>query len=450
MERIILASGINGTELLRTLAAHGINTLGTRIMGAAELARTALMRSGIVCTEEFLPRKDEAALIDTFIRQTKYFGSASFADAENMASALFSLRSLIPQDEVKDIHGKFCEGEFADKNKAIAEVYDRYIAALKERGLIDTIGLIRKAISEAEPLSCEILTLQEFELSPLEKALAGRLATNKNNVKTISATDLFGTAVKAGIRNISYLESYGAANEVEDILTSIAMKDYPYDRCTIAVAETSRYAQLFYEYSQTYGIDVTFGCGIPITNAYPARLLRALYTWDTTGFHGVDALTAIIYNEATDRNRLMEVLGIESLSDLRVLVSMLGNLKCNRNAEQTEKKLDDLAPILEMWLKEHENGVHDRNYYTVADKVRLMDAAHKFGAELAKGYSNFIRRFAHIRREPTGRIDRAAVNVICDAIDAYTELAGKDDIDELVLELMNKTVCSEPAKEGAL
>lgn len=55
MERIITVSGINGTELLRSLAAHGINTLGLRIMSPAELARTALMRSGISCGETFCP-----------------------------------------------------------------------------------------------------------------------------------------------------------------------------------------------------------------------------------------------------------------------------------------------------------------------------------------------------------------------------------------------------------
>ena len=67
-EMIFFAPGINGTEFLRTLAAFGIGTIGCRVINATELAKTALMRSGI-SAPDFIPRKDEAALIDTFLRR---------------------------------------------------------------------------------------------------------------------------------------------------------------------------------------------------------------------------------------------------------------------------------------------------------------------------------------------------------------------------------------------
>lgn len=447
MERIITVSGINGTELLRSLAAHGINTLGLRIMSPAELARTALMRSGISCGETFLPRKDEAALIDTFIRQTPYFASASFADAENMAAALFSLRSMIVTDEKDTVHGRFANGEFPEKNTAITEVYDHYMEALGNRGLIDTIGIIRKAVSEAKPLTCEVITLSEFELTPLETVLVEHLG---GKTAACSLADLFGTAEKACVRNVSYLESYGSANEVEYILAEIADGDIPYDRCTIAVTETSGYAQLFYEYSQTHGIDMSFGCGIPITNSYPARLLRALYTWDTTGYHGSDALNSVIFGESADRAKIMETVGVEKYSDLKCLTEMLGNLKCGRDSDSTEKKLGELKSVYEAWMSEKGEGLKNHRWYEVNDKLRLMEAARRMGAELAKGYSYFIRTYSVIRKEPAGRIDRAAVNVICSAIDAYVGFSGGDEISELVPEILNKTVCSEPSREGAL
>ena len=47
-----LAPGLNGNELTRSLALHGINCIGMRICGAAELARLALMRSGISISED--------------------------------------------------------------------------------------------------------------------------------------------------------------------------------------------------------------------------------------------------------------------------------------------------------------------------------------------------------------------------------------------------------------
>ena len=62
-ERIILAPGISETEMLRTLAKSGVNTIGWRFMNAAQLAKTALMNSGISIEETFLTSKEEPALI---------------------------------------------------------------------------------------------------------------------------------------------------------------------------------------------------------------------------------------------------------------------------------------------------------------------------------------------------------------------------------------------------
>lgn len=42
-ERIILAPGCRGIELLRSLASNGINTMNMRIMNGYELAEYALM-----------------------------------------------------------------------------------------------------------------------------------------------------------------------------------------------------------------------------------------------------------------------------------------------------------------------------------------------------------------------------------------------------------------------
>ena len=57
LERILFIPGTSPTELLRTLASHGVNTLGLRVMGATEFARMALMRSGVAVPQEYLARK---------------------------------------------------------------------------------------------------------------------------------------------------------------------------------------------------------------------------------------------------------------------------------------------------------------------------------------------------------------------------------------------------------
>ena len=62
-ETIVFAPSVRGTDLLRNLALHGQNCFNLRICGSAELARLALMRSGIPVTEDFLDSKEETALI---------------------------------------------------------------------------------------------------------------------------------------------------------------------------------------------------------------------------------------------------------------------------------------------------------------------------------------------------------------------------------------------------
>ena len=62
-EKIILAPGARASELLRTLARFGVNTLGLRIVNGIELSKIALMKSGVSVTEKFLPAGDEAAVI---------------------------------------------------------------------------------------------------------------------------------------------------------------------------------------------------------------------------------------------------------------------------------------------------------------------------------------------------------------------------------------------------
>lgn len=62
-ERIIIAPGLNGNELIKNLAVHGINCFNTRIVSSVELARISLMRSGITLTETYIDSRDEVAVI---------------------------------------------------------------------------------------------------------------------------------------------------------------------------------------------------------------------------------------------------------------------------------------------------------------------------------------------------------------------------------------------------
>ena len=346
-ETIVFAPGASGTEFIRSLTRFGRNTLSVRFVGSVELARIALVRSGMAITSVFLPRKDEPSVIDSFLREIPYFENASFSDAESMASAFYSLRSLIPEEEGKEIHTLLSIGEFPEKNKALLSAYDRYMDKLSESGRIDTIGLIRKAMSEAEAIGVDILILKEYPLSPLEKALAEKLSGGK--VQESSMTDLFRAEPKP-LRGAVFSECYGSSNEVRDILSFIYRNNIPLDHCTVAVAETIGYAELFHDLSVEYDIPMSFGCGLPITVSNPARLLKLYHTWNTSGYRGIDALSALIMSEAFDRRHLQEVLpgGRQiSRSGWKEIIGAAGSLRLSANASTNRQKLADYASALE-------------------------------------------------------------------------------------------------------
>lgn len=425
-EKILLLSGANGTELTRMMARFHNNSLGLRIMNAAEFARFALMRSGILLEESFLPRKQEPAVIDSFVRKISYFASAGYADSEKIADALYRLRSLIAENEFEKLHGILPGGEFPDKNKSLLSVYDRYLASLKASKSIDTIGLLRKAMAEAKPLDCDVYTLREYPLTPLEYAMLLHLAPRQTH-SNLSAR----LGVKCvPLKNIDYAESYGASNEVDAVYDYIVSNNLPFDECVVAVTNPNPYAQLFYDFSQSNDLPITLGCGIPILNSNPARLLKLLYDWNTTGYNGIDALNVLLRSDALDQKKLLDALGIEKAWQLDRIIQIAGQLRLNFDLEENNRKIAALPQ-------------NDKN-------ATFYPCVSALSEELALGESKLLQKYALIRDGAIGRVDRSALSVICDALDAYAKFTGGSPLDQIIPEILQRSVCSENSREGAL
>lgn len=127
-ERIILTPGLNGNELLKNLAIHGINCFNTRIVSTGELARLAFMRSGISISEEFIDSNEQTAIVAETIKDIPYFKKPSFVDIRNIVTAINRVRSLISeQNEAQILSDTLSRGIFLEKNNALIDVYERYM-----------------------------------------------------------------------------------------------------------------------------------------------------------------------------------------------------------------------------------------------------------------------------------------------------------------------------------
>ena len=433
-ETILLAPGANAAELLKTLAQFGKSTFNLRIVNAAGLASLALQRSGIAVTKRLITVQEAASLIAWFLPQISYWKNSGYADAEQLASTLQTVRLLVTENERETVREKIMQGDFAAKNDGVLAVFDRYLAACKSQELMDTVMLLRQALEMAEPLcDADIILLKEYPCAPLEQALADKLAGQP--CEAVSLLSLFEKA-PAPLKITSYTAAYGASNEVEYLIGTICENSLPLDRCTVAVTETRQYTQLILDLCRALGIPVTFGCGIPIANALPAAFLKALSKWNTIGFHGTDALRELIFGGFFNVNALLEKLGME-WKDLSDLIPAAGDLRLSFDAQSNTEKITVYAATLPEQAQE------------TADRLR------RFAAELEKGPVYLLQTYAKIRMgdDAAMKIDRSALQIIGQSLRAYLSFAPEDaacDIEPVIPEILNKTVCSESRAPGKL
>nr|MCR5024700.1 hypothetical protein [Lachnospiraceae bacterium] len=300
-ERIILAPGADNIELIKNLAVHGFNCFNLRICGAGELARMALMRSGITVSEGFISGREETIIVLEAVKGEKYFENATYSDLQEIAAAIRRMRGLVASgNESKQIEKIMSKGIFKEKNLALVSVYKKYLNILADKKLVDLVSVIRRAVNESEKIDADFIELKDYPLNPLENELLMKLSGG--DVQRSSLEELYlikDTTIKVD----SFKNCYGAPNEVETIITEI-YRSKNLDKCTVAVTDTGTYGQLFFDYALLYDIPITFGCGIPIINSNPAKLLKLYYHWMTGGFYGLVSIKALLESNAFDKAKL--------------------------------------------------------------------------------------------------------------------------------------------------
>ena len=438
-ERIILMPNANGTELVRSLAAHGVCAAGLRICDSLEFARTGLSNSGRTVKGKLINSRQQIALISEILSEDRsklgFFKPAAYDDARLLSGALDKLRLAADNDTLRK---KLPSGRFADKNMALINALTVYEERLNERGLTDRVSVIRQAVNECRALDTEsyrLAEITEYPLTPLERQLLDKLSGGKAERLTIK--QLYNA--EGGSIAFDITEAYGALNEVEDIINTIFTKKLPPDNCVAAVTDSAKYSQLFAELCGRYDIPFTLGCGTLLTSTYPAKLLELIKRWATVKSFGTDGLYEMIFSETFDRAKLRKKCFGEkekSNSQLKAGIEMAGNMRlgwdAQRNAECLRKYRDTLDP-------------NSKDEEVIAETAAL-NAAEKISAELEKGAAYILENYAAVRKNAMGRADKAARNKLATQLN---ELTG-GDVCEVIPQLLTGFVCPENSRGGAL
>lgn len=423
-EQIILAPGINKTELLRSRAMCGPGAFGVRIYSSAlSLAKDLLLRNGISTTES-VPDGDVAYMLHGLTAKVGSYGSASFTDAVNLDNTLKTLRHLIVDDERQQMNRLVSDSEFADKNSSLLELYDLYRAALN--GQPDSIDVIRKALEHQYDIDADFVKLREFPLTPLEEALLSKASHDKAIERSL--TDLFGTA-RQPYHNISYVKAYGSSNEVESALDLIFRNNISLDDCVIAVTDLRIYSQLLYEYGQKYKLNISFLKGFSINNTAAAQLMRLYSQWDGLGYHGVDSLMEMVYSPSFNMARLLEKLSGEiSYQQIRNTLDRVGQLKLGNDAQENRKKVSECLSVL-------------------SDKDRVSSELLELLAEqLGREFTDFMSEYAVVRNSD----DEEALRIITDSVRKLAEYVPGGSYRDIIDNILTKTVGRSASQEGHL
>lgn len=451
-ECLILAPGLNGNELIRILAIHGVNSYNLKIFGTGEFARFVLMRSGVTIAEEFIDTKESNAIVAEAIKDEKYFENSSYADVQAITAAIRRMRSLITDsDEGVAIEETMAHGIFKGKNDALISVYSKYAAYLKEHNQIDSISLIRKAIDNCQVIDSEFVVLEEYPITPLEKKLVEKVSAGKYFVRTIG--ELFN-ATDYPIKLESIKNCYGASNEVETIISDIYSGNR-LDQCTVAVTDISTYGQLFFDYALLYNIPTTFGCGLPIINSNPARLLMLYNQW-TSGFFGAQALLRMIRSNCFNRAKLEDVLSeVDEDIDWKSFYKYLGDIKLTNDYVINNDKLEGYRES----IREDSEYIipgESKEYNEFVKKQKCIVLLDKMAEELALPIESFISKYAYTRqgnkefsKQITSELDRAAISAIYEELKTVSE-SGMYLTEDIVQSILKMNVLNQSSKAGCI
>ena len=456
-ETIIFAPGCNPSALYRETALCGMPLIGCRVMDSEALASYALARCGKTAPAS-CSANDETYLLYAVMKDgLEYFRFAVFNDAVILADILRKVRSLIIENEAEVMRTRLSEGEFAEKNEALAAVYARYTAAKQEQGIHDHIDCLRHALREAAPVEdIDFIVLKEFPLSPLETAL---LKTVAGSWQTRSLQDFLPE--KPDKQPVRFIKAYDTSNELENVLNEIFENNLPLDTCTLIAADSRRYAQLLYDASRLYDVPVTYGTGLPVTNANAADLL-VRYKDFIDRHHGVEGLKRLLTADSFDLYRLLETMQLDgkqlySRRDFEGFLDTCGQLRLDGTDDDREK-LQNYAALLKKThaadmehLAELNETQREALQARMADQDAVMNAMEIFSRELHKGIAFLLRTYTRRRPEHTLEydLDETGAVQLADLIEEYTANTG-GDWQDIFADLLSGNILRQTPRPGCL
>lgn len=275
-KKYIIAKGLNGSELLKALASRNNPQVNQMPLTPAKVCEEVLLSCGIPLPGERISGQAGVFIMLKILREniksgTRYFNSASYADAAMCHQALTKLRMQlgVEEPEISGISRLLSKPVIKAKNEAIVEELARpYLEALSRQKLLDAPALYRHLISQVSERKKPLLMgraffIEEYPVSPLEHQLT-TVIFGLERIESISRDELFGgicVGPDASLGRLEQFSSYGSSNELRTVLDEMIKSGEPLDSFVIASPKPETFAHLLREYEHL-SVPYTIGSGI--------------------------------------------------------------------------------------------------------------------------------------------------------------------------------------------
>ncbi len=423
MRETIILTDLNERELLRTFAKRGRNTFSVRVFNTVNLAKEALVRSGIPVKETVSDIRESCIFANLF-KEIPYFENASFLDAVHFVKSYSDARMLCRENEEEKLNNVFSDGEFKKKNEAIQKAIQSYRKYLAEHDLKDSFDIVHEAIDNAGTIDADFIVFTEEECAPLSETLLKHLSNG--NYKKTSILEYTGK-VPQPLHGISYDDGYGEVNEIEHIFKEVIDNDISFDDVIIATQD-SGYINTLESYCQNYDIPMTFGTGRSFTGTNAVRILTLLYRW-SEGYYALDPLKNLLNADEFDAKGFWKDVGGESLDKYTRdrIIESIGHLRLSEKADSL--KLDEFEAVAD--YKEKANLPYIR----------------KIADILAKGFDHIVETYTKTYGLPK---EKNAVLKVTNILREYKEYINDYNTEDVLKLIANQSVGKELSTPGKI
>ena len=316
MEKIIYSDILNQTELLRTFAKNGVNSLGLRIMNAYDLCLYILSKLGKTEQREFLSNQEQDYIYYTLLNFN------SFNDASNIRTAINTFRDTGNGNSFKELDS-FLLDEYAIKKETILDAFGKYSKYKEDNNLCDLYDILYELKDKPQKIDGVIIYYSNLPFS----FLALSVFKQYFGLKEEKFLPFFKKGEKT---DISVTKCFGKPNELAYILNTINSNSLPLDKCTVVLLDSNDGVDLITSFKR-YGIPYTSSLGEPFSKTDVGRFISLLKEMKVLDY-GIDAYK-LLFN-APYFNKDKYIGDLLDARDIDNFIKYIGWLRPNFEAEK--------------------------------------------------------------------------------------------------------------------